>query len=43
MRAAGIPLWCLESGDPVGQFDIIGFSVGYEMAYTAMLNMLDLS
>ena len=43
MRAAGIPLWCLESGDPVGQFDIIGFSVGYEMAYTAMLNMLDLA
>ena len=43
MRAAGLPLWCLESGDPVGDFDVIGFSVGYEMAYTAMLNMLDLS
>ena len=43
MRAAGLPLWCLESGDPVGDFDMIGFSVGYEMAYTAMLNMLDLS
>ena len=43
MRQAGLPLYALESGDPVGDFDIIGFSVGYEMAYTAMLNMLDLS
>ena len=43
MRAAGIPLYALESGDPVRDFDIIGFSVGYEMAYTAILNMLDLS
>lgn len=43
MRKAAIPLYALESGDPVGDFDIIGFSVGYEMAYTAMLNMLDLS
>ena len=43
MRAAGLPLFALESGDPVGAFDMIGFSVGYEMAYTAMLNMLDLA
>ena len=43
MRAAGVPLYALESGDPVGDFDIIGFSVGYEMAYTAMLNMLELA
>ena len=43
MRSAGIPLYCLESGDSVGEFDMVGFSVGYEMAYTAMLNMLDLS
>ena len=43
LRSAGIPLYCLESGDPINQFDIVGFSVGYEMAYTAMLNMLDLS
>ena len=43
MRDHEIPLWCLESGDPVGEFDVIGFSVGYEMAYTAMLNMLDLA
>ena len=43
MRTAGLPLCALESGDPVGEFDVIGFSVGYEMAYTAMLNMLDLA
>ena len=42
MRRADIPLYALESGDPIRDFDIIGFSVGYEMAYTAMLNMLDL-
>ncbi|MBE7009257.1 MAG: TIGR03960 family B12-binding radical SAM protein [Ruminococcaceae bacterium] len=43
MRAAGMPLYALESGDPVGEFDIIAFSVGYEMAFPAMLNMLDLA
>jgi len=43
LRTAGLPLCALESGDPVGEFDVIGFSVGYEMAYTAMLNMLDLA
>ena len=43
MRAAGIPLYALESGDPVSEFDVLGFSIGYEMAYTAVLNMLDLA
>ncbi|MDR1132323.1 MAG: TIGR03960 family B12-binding radical SAM protein [Oscillospiraceae bacterium] len=43
MRAAGIPLWALESGDPLSAFDVIGFSLGYEMAYTGVLNMLDLA
>ncbi len=43
MRAAGIPLWALESGDPLTEFDAIGFSIGYEMAYTNVLNMLDLA
>jgi radical SAM family uncharacterized protein len=43
MRQAGIPLFALESGDPVGGFDIVAFSLGYEMAYTNVLNMLDLS
>ncbi len=43
MRKAGIPLWALESGDPLSDFDAIGFSLGYEMAYTNVLNMLDLA
>jgi len=42
MRANGIPLYALESGDPLTQFDAIGFSLGYEMAYTTVLDMLDL-
>jgi radical SAM family uncharacterized protein len=43
MRAAGIPLFALESGDDVRDFDIAAFSLGYEMAYTAALNMLSLA
>ena len=43
MRRAGIPLYALESTDPIGSFDIIAFSVGYEMAFPAILNMLDLA
>ena len=43
MRKADIPLYALESSDPIGGFDIIAFSVGYEMAFPAMLNMLDLA
>ena len=43
MRRAGLPLYALESGDPVREFDIIAFSVGYEMAFPAILNMLDLA
>ena len=43
MRAEGIPLWALESGDAVSDFDVVAFSLGYEMAYTNVLNMLDLS
>ena len=42
LRKAGIPLYALESGDPIGDFDVVAFSVGYEMAYPAILNMLDL-
>jgi len=42
MRAAEIPLYGLESGNSAGDFDILGFSLGYEMAYTTVLNMLDL-
>lgn len=43
MRAAGVPLYALESGDPVRDFDVIAFSLGYEMAYTGVLDMLDLA
>ncbi len=43
MRKADIPLYALESGDCLNQFDFVGFSLGYEMAYTNVLNMLDLA
>ena len=43
MRRAQIPLYALESGDPIREFDIIGFSLGYEMAFSNVLNMLDLA
>ena len=43
LRDAKIPLYALESGDPISDFDIIGFSLGYEMAYTNVLNMLDMA
>ncbi len=43
MRMRGQPLYALESGDPVGEFDILGFSLQYEMNYTGVLNMLDLA
>ena len=37
MRREGLLLYALESGDPISDFDIIGFSLGYEMAYTCLL------
>ena len=43
MRKADIPLYALESGDAIKDFDIIGFSIGYEMAFSNVLNMLDLA
>ena len=43
LRRAGIALYGLESGDAIRDFDIIAFSLGYEMAYTNVLNMLDLA
>ncbi|MCL2842953.1 MAG: TIGR03960 family B12-binding radical SAM protein [Oscillospiraceae bacterium] len=42
LREAGISLYGLESGQSAGEFDILGFSLGYEMSYTTVLNMLDL-
>ncbi len=43
MRQNGVPLFALESGDPVGEFDMVGFTLQYELSYTNMLNMLDLA
>ena len=43
MRNANIPLYALESFDPIKDFDIIAFSIGYEMAVPAMVDMLDLA
>ena len=43
LRKADMPLFALESGDPITDFDIVAFSVGYEMAFPAILNMLDLA
>ena len=43
MKRAGIPLYALESGDPTSEFDVLAFSIGYEMAYTTVLDMLDMS
>ena len=43
MRNANIPLYALESFDPIKDFDIIAFSIGYEMAFPTMVDMLDLA
>ncbi len=42
MRAHDIPLWALESGDPLSDFDFIGFTLQYELSYSNILNMLEL-
>ena len=43
MRQHNLPLWALESQHPVKDFDMIAFSIGYEMAYSNIVNMLDLA
>ena len=43
MRANNLPLWALESQDPVKDFDMIAFTIGYEMCYTNIINMLNLA
>ncbi len=43
MRDNGVPLFSLESRRPVRDFDIVGFSLQYEMCFTTVLNMLDLA
>ena len=43
MRNNNLPLWALESQDPVKDFDMVAFTIGYEMCYTNILNMLNLA
>ena len=43
MRKNDIPLYGLESLEPIKDFDFIGFTIQYEMCYTNILNMLDLA
>ena len=42
MRSHDIPLYALESGDPISDFDFIGFTLQYELSYSNILNMLSL-
>ena len=43
MRKHALPLWALESQSPVKDFDMIAFTIGYEMCYSNILNMLNLA
>ncbi len=43
MKKNKIPLYGLESGDELSKFDIIGFTMQYELSYSNVLNMLDLA
>lgn len=43
MRAEGIPLFSIESRTPIKSFDLVGFTLQYELSFTNVLNMLDLA
>ncbi len=43
MKTYGIPLTAMESGDPVGDFDLIGFSLQYELCYSTALAMIKMA
>lgn len=43
LRRKGIPLWGWESRRPIADFDLLGFSLQYELTYTNVLNMLELA
>ena len=43
MKKAGVGVFCLESLDELKEFDIIGFTLQYELCYTTMLHMLKIS
>ena len=42
MRENNIPLYSLETRTPLNEFDVVAFSLGYEMCFTNVLQMLDL-
>ena len=42
MKACGVPLFALESHDPIRAFDFVGFTLQYELSYTTVLHMLEL-
>jgi radical SAM family uncharacterized protein len=42
MRSRGVPLWSLENRQPLAAFDVVGFTLQYELTYTNVLNMLEL-
>ncbi|MGE5554470.1 MAG: TIGR03960 family B12-binding radical SAM protein [Betaproteobacteria bacterium] len=43
LRRRGLPLFSLESTSPASSFDLIGFTLQYELSYPAILNLLDLA
>ncbi|HSV73962.1 MAG TPA: TIGR03960 family B12-binding radical SAM protein [Chthonomonadales bacterium] len=43
MRARGLPLTTLETRTPVRDYDLLGFSLAFELGYPTVLNMLDLA
>jgi radical SAM family uncharacterized protein len=43
LRASNVPLFSLETRRPLKDFDIVGFSMGYELGYTNVLNILDMA
>lgn len=42
LRSSGIPLWSLESKRPISEFDVVGFTLQYELSYTNILTILNL-
>lgn len=43
MKKENVPLYALESGDAISEHDVLAFSIGYEMAYTTVLDMIDMA
>ena len=43
MKQNGVALYALESGDPISAHDVLAFSIGYEMAYSTVLDMMDMA